>query len=100
HWPAAAVAAPAASTEEVAHLVRTRRFLASLLRADSDPVRSTRVALAGALLVLAACATAIGVLLVMVHTNSGLAHYDLSAARWGASHATQTSTRVLRDVSL
>ncbi|HYL51847.1 MAG TPA: phosphatase PAP2 family protein [Acidimicrobiia bacterium] len=100
YWPAADVAAPAASAEEIEHVVRTRRSLVRLLRSHADPEASTRVALAAALLVLAACATAIGVLLVMVHTNSGLAHYDLSAARWGASHATHTSTRVLRDVSL
>src|SRR5205085_7242138 len=29
-----------------------------------------------------------------------LARYDSSAARWGANHATSTSTRVLRDISV
>ena len=36
----------------------------------------------------------------MVQHDTGLAHYDLSAARWGGAHATNGSTRVLRDISL
>jgi undecaprenyl-diphosphatase len=35
----------------------------------------------------------------MVRSNEGLARFDLSAARWGASHATGPSTDVLRAVS-
>ncbi len=100
HWPAADPAAPRASTGEIEHVVGTRPLLARWLRSHADPERATRVALAGALLVLATGAIAVGVLLVMVHSNAGLAHYDLGAARWGASHATRTSTHVLRDVSL
>ena len=44
-------------------------------------------------------AIAIGALLVMVQHNAGLAHYDLSAARWGGAHATSGSTQFLRNVS-
>jgi undecaprenyl-diphosphatase len=100
HWPAADPAAPRVSTGEIEQVVRARPLLARWLRSHADPEASTRVALAGALLVLVAGAVAVGVLLVMVHSNAGLAHYDLGAARWGASHATRASTRVLRDVSL
>jgi membrane-associated phospholipid phosphatase len=99
-WPSVDPAAPRASTSEIEHVMDARPFLARWLRSHADPERSTQVALATVLVVLAAAATAVGVLLVMVHNNAGLAHYDLSAARWGASHATHTSTRVLRDVSL
>jgi undecaprenyl-diphosphatase len=99
-WPAADPAAPHASAGEIAHVVRARPLLARWLRSHADPERSTRFALTSAVVLVAAGATAIGVLLLMIHTNSGLAHYDLSAARWGASHATETSSRVLRDVSL
>jgi undecaprenyl-diphosphatase len=35
----------------------------------------------------------------MVRTGTGLAGYDLSFARWGATHATPGSTRVLRGLS-
>jgi undecaprenyl-diphosphatase len=100
YWPAADPVAPRASAGEIEDVVQARPFLARWLRSHADPETSTRVALAGAIVVLAAAFAAIGVLLVMVHTNAGLAHYDLSAARWGASHATSTSSRVLRDVSL
>jgi undecaprenyl-diphosphatase len=41
----------------------------------------------------------LGLVLWMIRTNEGLARYDLSAAHWGASHATSTSTTVLRAVS-
>jgi undecaprenyl-diphosphatase len=43
---------------------------------------------------------AVGTLLLMVRRNLGFAHWDLSAARWGAQHATDASTAVLRDISL
>jgi membrane-associated phospholipid phosphatase len=41
----------------------------------------------------------LGVLLAMVHTDSGLARYDLTAARWGVAQATSSSSRVLRDIN-
>src|SRR5436309_3530839 len=49
---------------------------------------------------LAIVITAIGLLLLMVRTHSGLASWDLAFARWGAEHATPVSTRGLRDISL
>jgi undecaprenyl-diphosphatase len=42
----------------------------------------------------------VGALFEMVQRDVWLAHYDLSAARWGASHATAGSTRLLRDLSV
>jgi undecaprenyl-diphosphatase len=60
----------------------------------------TGLALTVALGVLVLGAVAVGALLIMVQHNAGLARYDLSAARWGGSNATQTSTQVLRDISL
>jgi undecaprenyl-diphosphatase len=43
--------------------------------------------------------SAAGLLLLMVRTKTGLAHYDLTLARWGATHATPGSTAVLRRLS-
>jgi undecaprenyl-diphosphatase len=40
-----------------------------------------------------------GLLLIMIRTKTGIAHYDLAFARWGASHATSGSTTVLRRLS-
>jgi undecaprenyl-diphosphatase len=58
------------------------------------------LALTVALALVLGGAIAVGALLVMEQHNAGLAHYDLSAARWGGKHATSGSTTFLRDVSL
>jgi undecaprenyl-diphosphatase len=42
---------------------------------------------------------AVGVLVAMVRTKRGFADFDLSAARFGATHATAVSTHVLRTVT-
>jgi undecaprenyl-diphosphatase len=42
---------------------------------------------------------AAGILLFMIRTETGVAQYDLSFARWGATHATSGSTAVLRRLS-
>jgi undecaprenyl-diphosphatase len=73
---------------------------AAYVRSRLDPARLTGLALTLALGLFVAGAIAIGALLVMVQHNAGLARYDLWAARWGGHHATDTSTRFLRDVSL
>ena len=39
---------------------------------------------------------AFGLILFMVRTNTGFAHFDVSATRFGAQHATALSTSVLR----
>ena len=41
----------------------------------------------------------VGIVLWMVRQNAGLAEFDLGAARWGARHATNASTDVLRAIS-
>ena len=70
------------------------------LRSRVDATRLTGLALTVALGILALATVAIGALLVMVQHNAGLAHYDLTAARWGGKHATSRSTQTLRDISL
>jgi undecaprenyl-diphosphatase len=89
------VAPPAIRTE-----VRAHAGLAAFLSSRVDPAAATGLALTLALALVLGGAVAIGALLVMVQHNAGLAHYDLGAARWGATHATSGSTRLLRDVSL
>lgn len=101
-WPRLDLTAPRLDegSPRVGREVTERPRLRLLLRRDIDPALATGVMLAvgvTALLVLAAC---IGLLLVMVQTNTGLARWDLSIARWGADHATSGSTTVLRHVSL
>ncbi len=93
-------AAPRASTATIVGEAESHPRLAAFLRSRVDPERLTGLALTIALVLVVGGAVAIGLLVVMVDHHAGLASYDLSAARWGARHATNGSTRFLRDVSL
>jgi undecaprenyl-diphosphatase len=73
---------------------------ARVLRTRLDPEAVTGLLLSTALVIVVGAAIGIGALFVMVQHNALLAHYDLSAARWGASHASSSSTHALRDISL
>jgi membrane-associated phospholipid phosphatase len=93
--PAAPRVAPATmveagATPPVRGFVRTRL----------DPETVTGLLMTTALVIVLGAAIAIGALLVMAEHNALLARYDLTAARWGATNATKTSTQYLRDVSL
>ena len=48
----------------------------------------TGLALTLAVAAVVVLTAAAGVLLLMVRTKTGIAHYDLGFARWGATHAT------------
>jgi membrane-associated phospholipid phosphatase len=98
--PALDPAAPKAATRTVRKEVAAHPGLRAALRSRFDVSTTTGLALSVAMLIVLGGVIAIGSLLVMVQHNAGLAHYDLSAARWGAGHATPGSTRFLRDVSL
>ena len=78
---------PQAITEEAANEEHHPRAQHVLAFARVDPTRLTGLALTVALGILVLGAVAIGALLVMVQHNVGLAHYDLSAARWGGTRA-------------
>ena len=99
HWPNADPASPSVSATTLDIEVRAHPRLRRLLRAPMDPGTAAGVGLTAALLIVGAVAVVFGVLLAMVHTNTGLARYDSSAARWAASHATSGSTRILRDIN-
>jgi membrane-associated phospholipid phosphatase len=93
-------AAPRVAPPTIRREVRTHAGLAAFLRSRFDPATATGLGLTVALGLVIGGAIAIGALLVMEQHNAGLARYDLSAARWGAEHATKGSTRFLKDVSL
>jgi membrane-associated phospholipid phosphatase len=101
-WPRLDPAAPRVGSDSsrVRAEVREHLRLRMLLRRHVDPATATGLVLTVAIAVLAAVITAVGLLLLMVRTHSGLASWDLAFARWGAEHATPTSTRALRDISL
>ncbi|HET9772576.1 MAG TPA: phosphatase PAP2 family protein [Acidimicrobiia bacterium] len=73
--------------------------LRSRLHTRLDPGVFTGLALTLAVGAAVLGVAAAGLLLLMIRTETGVAHYDLSFARWGASHATSGSTTVLRRLS-
>ena len=99
-WPGAAVAAPHLSSATVVTQVHRRPRLATFLRSRADPAAATGLALTVAVALVVIGGTAVGVLLAMVRTETGLAHYDEWLAQFGADRATSASTTFLRDVSL
>lgn len=64
-----------------------------------EPAPATAVALGISVTAVVAALVGVGALLAMVETGSGLARWDLSAARFGADHASDGSTTVLRWIS-
>jgi undecaprenyl-diphosphatase len=56
----------------------------------------TGIILSIAVIIAVAGLAGVGVLLLMVRTHEGFANFDLSAAHFGATHATPTSTSWLR----
>jgi membrane-associated phospholipid phosphatase len=97
-WPV--ISDPRVSPRTILHEAEEHRSVARLLFDRVDAARVSGIALGTALLALVSGSALIGVLLWMIRSNEGLARYDLSAARWGAHHASVGSTNILRDISL
>ncbi len=96
-WPK--VPAPAVAPTTITETVHEHPPLRRLMRSRFDATTLTGLALTVGLALVVGGAIAIGLLLEMVHTDSGLAKWDASFAQWGADHATVFSTHFLRDVS-
>jgi membrane-associated phospholipid phosphatase len=93
-------AAPRAASGSIVEEVVVHSGLRRILRSRFDSTTLTGLALTLTLAIVLVGVVAAGTLLVMVQHNAGLARYDLGAAHWGASNATNGSTRFLRNVSL
>jgi membrane-associated phospholipid phosphatase len=92
-------AAPKAAGATVRREVEAHPRTASFLEARLDANAITGFGLTVALAIVLGATVAVGSLLIMVRHDSGLARWDLSAAKWGAAHATSGSTQFLRNVS-
>ncbi len=84
---------------DVTGAVVRHSWLRRFLLARRDPSQAT-----GLLLTIAVSAIAVGIIVVgslleMVNTRSGFARWDDSAARFGARHATEDTTTVLKTVT-
>jgi undecaprenyl-diphosphatase len=99
-WPRVHPAAPrlpaALVKEEVERHPRLRRLLRSRLDAET----LTGLTLTMAVIVIVLAMVGVGLLLRMVHTDTGLARDDLTFARFGVHHATPWAVTVLRKLSL
>ena len=97
HWPL--LEAPRIPAPVVAQEVDRHPRTAAFLRDRRDSSTITGLALTTAVGLGAAAAAGVGLLLAMVRANNGFASFDLSIARFAASHATPWSTDVLRLLS-
>jgi membrane-associated phospholipid phosphatase len=91
--------APRLKTQPIRRELKSHPRLAAMLNSRLDPTAATGLALTVAFILVLGGAVVGGALFVMVQHNALLARWDMSAARWGASHAAAGSTRFLKDVS-
>jgi undecaprenyl-diphosphatase len=96
-WPQASLTAPKISVEEVKSEVRRHPRRAAFIRSRLDPDSATGLLLSAAIIVLVVGTVSMALVIVMIHTNTGLARLDRSASLFGEHHATALSTRVLND---
>jgi undecaprenyl-diphosphatase len=95
-WPQSAPTAPKLDVETVQSEVRRHPGSAGFMRSRLDPNSATGLVLSAAVVLFVVGAAAVGIVLFMIHTNSGFARLDRSASLFGAHHATALSTRVLK----
>lgn len=95
-WPGSDPGSPRLTPSAISQGVIRHPRLRSILRARTDPTKATGLGLTVAVGLVLAAGIGVGVLLGMIHTNAGLARYDLRLAQFGAEHATPFSTSGLR----
>jgi undecaprenyl-diphosphatase len=95
HDPADVRADSSAVVETAHRHPRLRRFV----MARMDTTTATGLALTIALAAAAVGILAVGVILNMVHHDTGFARWDMSAARWGAAHSSRQVRRTLRAIT-
>ena len=100
-WPSHDPAAPRlhADSAGLTPGAGRRAGLRARWRSRLDPGVVTGLALTLGVAAVVVLTAAAGVLLLMVRTETGVAGYDLSLARWAADHATPASTAVVRRLS-
>ncbi len=95
-WPEADPMSPKIDVEQIKSEARRHPRLVSFIRTRLDPGSTTGLMLSAAIVVMAGGAIGVGILLIMIHTNTGFARFDQSASLFGAHHATALSTRILK----
>ncbi|HEY5103647.1 MAG TPA: phosphatase PAP2 family protein [Acidimicrobiales bacterium] len=95
-WPQAALTAPKISTEQVKSTAQEHRPLVAFIKSRLNPASATGLAFSAAFIVFIVGAALVGLVLFMIHTNTGFARLDRSAGLFAARHATNLSTKVLK----
>jgi membrane-associated phospholipid phosphatase len=96
--PAADPASPRAArivARGVEHEVRTHDRVGTLLRERLDPRTATGLLLTAAVIVV----TVLGILAVLVRSDSSLLDFDRSVQRWATSHTSDTVRDIIRGVT-
>src|SRR5579864_9072466 len=91
--------APRVEPSTIASGVRRHQRVARWMRSAVDPQAAAGTVIVAAAIVAVVGGGALGVVLAMVRTHRGFADFDTSAARYGATHATPSSTHVMRIVT-
>jgi membrane-associated phospholipid phosphatase len=99
-WPQVDPASPSVAAHAATDVAEQHPVARSFVQKRLDPATTTGLLLTVLLGVALVGVVAAGLLLVMIKTNSGFARWDEAAGQWGADHATNTSARILRDISL
>jgi membrane-associated phospholipid phosphatase len=97
-WPL--LGSPHLGPAGIARRLATHRRLARIVRTPADTERTTVMILVTVATAVVIGATAVGVLLLMIRSNLGFARLDVRFATFGARHATDASTELLRTISL
>ncbi len=95
-WPRADPMTPAVSAEMLKSEARRHRRAIAYFNSRFSPESTTSVALGVTVFIVVIGAAAVGVLVLMIHTNSGFARWDRSASLFAAHHATVSSDRFLK----
>ena len=94
--PQSAPTAPKINAETVQSEVRRHPRWSGFVLSRLDPNSATGLVLSAAVVLFVFGAALVGIVLLMIHTDTGFARLDRSASLFGAHHATALSTRVLK----
>jgi len=95
-WPRADPMTPAVSAETVQSEARRHRRAFAYFNSRFSPESTTSVALGVTVFIVVVGAAAVGLLVLMIHSNSGSARWDRSASLFAAHHASTSSDRFLK----
>jgi undecaprenyl-diphosphatase len=95
-WPQGVPTAPKINAETVQSEVRRHPRWSGFVLSRLDPNSATGLVLSAAVVLFVFGAALVGIVLLMIHTDTGFARLDRSASLFGAHHATALSTRVLK----